>query len=197
MCAVHSALHNRNSSARFGKESHARARTFAGMKLMTYVHALYALATMSASHPHAPLPMALPSGADSAARAQILEELRGYYRDLHDRNWTSIVTHFYPAKVTARFAAPDGDRVWASLPLPAIEPHASPDAHGYCMPNTAIAIVGHWARVRARRCTGEADEAWLYSMSGRWKIIHLESGASLTMSRESGQSRGPTSRAVP
>jgi hypothetical protein len=167
------------------------------MMLTRYVHTLYALAALSTSHPHASPSSAPTSDADSATTVLILQELRGYYRDLHDHNWTAIVTHFYPAKVTARFAVPDGDRAWASLPLPAIEPHESPDAHGYCMPNTAIAIVGHWARVRARRCTGEADEAWLYSMSGRWKIIHLVSGASLTMSRESRQSHHPTSRAVP
>jgi hypothetical protein len=127
----------------------------------------------------------------------ILEELRGYYRDLHDRNWTSIVTHFYPAKVTARFAVPDGDREWLALDMPPLAPHLTADAHGYCMPNAAIAIVGHWARVRTRRCTGEADEAWFYSMSGRWKIIHLESGEALTTSEAHRNSRGTTSRAVP
>jgi hypothetical protein len=188
---------HRNSSARFGKESRAPAPTFVDMMFTSCVHALYALSALLLPGQPAVLRFALSSSADSAATVQILEELRGYYRDLHDRNWTSIVTHFYPAKVTARFAVPDGDRAWASLPLPALEPHESPDAHGYCMPNTAIAIVGHWARARARRCTGEADEAWLYSMSGRWKIIHLVSGASLTMSREGPQSWHPTSRAVP
>jgi len=128
------------------------------------------------------LPIAHGVAADSAARAQILEELRGYYRDLHDRNWSSIITHFYPAKVTARFAVPDADGAWIALADPAAEPHESADAHGYCVPNAAIAIVGHWARVRARRCTGETDEAWFYSMSGRWKIVHLESGALVTAS---------------
>jgi hypothetical protein len=126
----------------------------------------------------------------------ILEELRGYYRDLHDRNWTSIVTHFYPAKVTARFAVPADDRDWLALDVPAVAPHETADAHRYCLPSVAIAIVGHWARARARRCSGEADEAWFYSMSGRWKIIHLESGEALTTSRATGNSRGPTSRAV-
>lgn len=120
---------------------------------------------------------------DSAASDRILEELRGYYRDLHDRNWTSIITHFYPAKVTARFAVPDHDPAWIALGEPAMEPHDTSDAHGYCLPSATIALVGHWARVRARRCTGEVDEAWFYSMSGRWKIIHLESGAPLTPSR--------------
>jgi len=91
----------------------------------------------------------ITGSADSAARVMILEELRGYYRDLHDRNWTSIVTHFYPAKVTARFAVPDHDPAWIALAVPPVEPHEAVDAHGYCLPNAAVAIVGHWARVRA------------------------------------------------
>ncbi len=120
-----------------------------------------------------------PLHNDSAAVAMISEELRGYYRDLHDRNWTSIITHFYPAKVTARFAVPDTDPAWAALAAPPAEPHEMPDAHGYCSPRWTIAIVGSWARVRTRRCTGELDEAWFYVMSGQWKIIHLVSGAPL------------------
>jgi hypothetical protein len=117
---------------------------------------------------------------DSAVVA-IGTELRAYYRDLHDRNWSSIVTHFYPAKVTARFAVPSTQPDWMALAAPADEPRAVADAHGYCAPRAAIVIVGNWARVRARRCTGELDEAWFYEMSGRWKIIHLESGQSLAM----------------
>lgn len=116
-----------------------------------------------------------PYPGDSAAVAMISEELRAFYRDLHDRNWTSIITHFYPAKVTARFAVPDSDPTWAALAAPPAEPHETPDAHGYCLPRSTIAIVGNWARVRTRRCTGELDEAWFYAMSGRWKMIHLVS----------------------
>lgn len=115
--------------------------------------------------------------SDSVATTAIVSELRAYYRDLHDRNWTSIVTHFYPAKVTARFAVPDGNSAWAALAAPPVEPHESPDFRGYCAPNATVVVVGHWARVRARRCGGELDEAWFYSMSGRWKIIHLVSGS--------------------
>ena len=132
-------------------------------------------------------PISYAAAADSAACARILEELRGYYRDLHDRNWTSIVTHFYPAKVTARFAVPDRDSAWIALRVPPVEPSASPASRVYCEPRTAIAIVGNWARVLARRCTGEADEAWFYSMSGRWKIIHLDSGAPLTTAEAKGK----------
>ena len=115
---------------------------------------------------------------DSAAIAAISEELRAYYRDLHDRNWTQIITHFYPAKVTARFAVPDTNPAWAAL-APPVEPHDSPDTRGYCSPRAAFAIVGSWARVRSRRCSGELDEAWFYSMGGRWKMIHLVSGSPL------------------
>lgn len=140
-----------------------------------------ALATLLTTGPRKPdTPFVnLKRHEDTAAVAMISEELRGFYRDLHDRNWTSIITHFYPAKVTARFAVPDTDPVWAALAVPPAEPHESPDAHGYCSPRSAIAIVGNWARVRSRRCTGEVDEAWFYVMSGRWKIIHLASGPPL------------------
>jgi hypothetical protein len=121
------------------------------------------------------------STSDSASIAMIGEELRAYYRDLHDRNWSSIVTHFYPAKVTARFAVPDTASEWMTLEAPRAEPRATPDAQGYCAAKASIAIVGNWARVRARRCTGELDEAWFYAMSGKWKIIHLDSGQSISM----------------
>jgi hypothetical protein len=113
--------------------------------------------------------------SDSAATAMIAEELHAFYRDLHDHNSTSMVTHFYPAKVTARFAVPATNPVWASLAAPTTRSTpARPDAHGYCSPQSAIVIVGNWARARSRRCTGELDEAWFYRMSARWKIVHLE-----------------------
>lgn len=172
---------------------------FVRMKVMTCFRTLCALSALqlSARPASSGPPAAHALAADSAASNLILEELRGYYRDLHDRNWTSIVTHFYPAKVTARFAVPAANREWIALAAPPIEPQGTPDAHGYCMPNAAIAIVGHWARVRARRCTGEVDEAWFYSMSGRWRIIHLVSGTSLTTSMTRHDYPRTTSRAVP
>jgi hypothetical protein len=156
------------------------------MTLIMCARLMLALATLQRITPTGPRREAPAQriAADSAATVQILEELRGYYRDLHDRNWTSMVTHFYPAKVTARFAVPDRDSAWVALQVPPLAPRESPDVHGYCVPGTAIAIVGNWARVRARRCSGEADELWFYSMSGRWKIIHLESGAALTTAAE-------------
>jgi hypothetical protein len=152
------------------------------MNLALCLRALIALSALSPSSRLAPQRPAVvyTLRTDTAASVAIREELRAYYRDLHDRNWTSIVTHFYPAKVTARFAVPDDDRAWNALAAPPTDPHDSPDFHGYCVPKMAVTVVGHWARVRARRCTGELDEAWFYSMSGRWKIIHLVSGGPLT-----------------
>jgi hypothetical protein len=143
------------------------------------VWAVAALLT-TGNRPLAPRAELHPSRGDSAAVAMISEELRAFYRDLHDKNWTSIITHFYPAKVTARFAVPDTDPTWAAAAAPAAEPHETPDSRGYCVPRSTIAIVGNWARVRTRRCTGELDEAWFYVMSGRWKMIHLVSGARST-----------------
>ncbi|MEP7065232.1 MAG: hypothetical protein ABI889_04295 [Gemmatimonadota bacterium] len=148
------------------------------MTLNTCIRALHVLLALARpSHCAAPTTCAPGTDADSAAIVLILEELRGYYRDLHDRNWTSIVTHFYPAKVTARFAVPDHDSRWIALAMPPLDSRESTHARGYCDPSAAVVTVGHWARVRTRRCSGEADELWMYSMSGRWKIIHLESGA--------------------
>jgi len=156
------------------------------MTLLTRIHALCAVWAALHAPLHSPVQRSSSARAaphDSAATALILEELRGYYRDLHDRNWTSIVTHFYPAKVTARFAVPDRDPVWIALDEPSVDAHEASDARGNCLPSATVAVVGQWARVRARRCTGELDEAWFYSMSGRLKIIHLESGAPLTTSQ--------------
>lgn len=116
-----------------------------------------------------------------AAVVAIGDEMRAYYRDLHDRDWSAIVTHFYPAKVTARFAVPDTHPDWVALSAPPAEPRGESDARDFCVPRAAIVVVGNWARVRARRCTGEVDEAWFYVMSGKWKIIHLESGRALAM----------------
>ena len=138
------------------------------------VCALVALSTTGA-----PLPSS--DSASDAAIVAIGDEMRAYYRDLHDHAWSAIVTHFYPAKVTARFAVPDTQMEWIALEAPAAEPHAQLDAREFCAPRVAIVIVGNWARLRARRCTGELDEAWFYVMSGKWKIIHLESGEALAI----------------
>ena len=133
------------------------------------VCALAALSTTGA-------PRAGTDSSGTAASVAIADEMRAYYRDLHARDWNAILTHFYPAKVTARFAVPDTRPEWMALEAPTTSSPTPTDGRGYCAPRTAIVIVGNWARVRARRCSGELDEAWFYVMSGKWKIIHLESG---------------------
>ena len=138
------------------------------------VCALAALSTTGA-----PVPRSDSVSADAVVA--IGDEIRAYYRDLHDRDWSAIVTHFYPAKVTARFAVPDSAREWSALEAPAAEPRGDWHARDFCAPRVSIVIVGNWARLRARRCTGELDEAWFYVMSGKWKIIHLESGQALAL----------------
>lgn len=134
------------------------------------------------SHARMPSPVRVTDASDSVAIAAIVGELHAFYRDLDGDNPTSLVTHFYPAKVTARFAAPERDLRWLALVDPTSERPARPDAHRHCAPRATLVLVGSWARVRARRCSGEIDELWFYRMSDRWKIIHLAFGAS-TMAR--------------
>jgi hypothetical protein len=99
--------------------------------------------------------------------------MRAFYRDLDDRNWTALVTHFLPAKVTARWVPPVASSAWAHLEAPPPAPDGGAGASGRCAPRAAVAIVGAWARVRVRRCAAPVDEAWLLRVSGRWKIVHL------------------------
>jgi len=116
----------------------------------------------------------LATPRDSIARAAILDEMRAFYRDLDDRNWNAMLSHFIPAKVTARWTPPADSSEWARLDVP---PPAAADGPasvaGRCELRASVAIVGDWARVRARRCAAPPDEAWLLRVSGRWKIVHL------------------------
>jgi hypothetical protein len=109
--------------------------------------------------------------ARSAAEAMVLDEMRAFYRDLGDHNWPSLLDHFLPAKVAARWAPPTADRAWADLAAPASETVAG--ASGHCAPPAAVVIVGNWARVLVRRGVAGVDEAWLLHMGSHWKIVHL------------------------
>lgn len=101
----------------------------------------------------------------------IIEELRATYRDIDDRNWTSLLTHFWPAKVTARFAAPTDSSAWRRLAAPPPIAPSAPDHR--CAPRATVALFGSWSRVLARRCDEAVIEAWFYLMGGHWKIVHL------------------------
>ena len=112
--------------------------------------------------------------ADSSAESMILEEMRAFYRDLEDRNWAPLLNHFLPSKVTARWVPPRDGTAWAHLEAPSPVADGVARTSGRCTPRAAVAIVGDWARVRARRCGASVDEAWLLRVSGRWKIVYLD-----------------------
>jgi hypothetical protein len=148
--------------------------------------ALAALAARGAAQAAGPLggtPAGAPSAddADSAARAVIAAELRAFYRDLDARQWTPLMTHFWPAKLGARWEAPAWE--WPSQPAPSRAAGASPAvlcASGANQPQDAaqleraVQTAGRWARVAVHRCAGAApDEFWLLRMSGQWKIVRL------------------------
>lgn len=149
------------------------------MSLSISMRLVCALALLGQPVSRAPLPRPpdVATESDSVSIAEILGELHAFYRDLDDDNPTSLVTHFYPAKVTARFAAPVRDPRWLALVIPVAEPEADPGARKRCVPRAMVVLVGNWGRVRARRCAGAIDELWFYRMSNRWKIIHLVFGA--------------------
>lgn len=132
------------------------------------------VALLTAGEPAtAPRHPSLTARADSAAEAMILDEMRAFYRDLDDGNWAALLDHFLPAKVTARWVPPVASREWARLEAPPPTPDGSASASDHCVPRTAVAVVGDWARLLARRCSAPVDEAWFFRMSGHWKIVHL------------------------
>lgn len=135
-------------------------------------------ALLTAGGPAGALPHLSRVAPSDSATIMILEELRAAYRDIDDKNWTDLITHFLPAKVTARFSPPTSSIAWSSLesptPIPSSGPErAATEASYDCAPHAAIAVVGSWARVLARRCDGPVFEAWFYFLSGHWKIVHL------------------------
>lgn len=111
--------------------------------------------------------------SDSAAEVAILAEMRAFYRDLDDRNWTALLDHFLPAKVTARWSPPLADAAWGRLEAPPSTGDGAGVAVGRCAAVATVAVVGDWARLLARRCGAPVDEAWFLRVHGRWKIVHL------------------------
>jgi hypothetical protein len=145
----------------------------------------------------APPPSAVRHDGSAADRAAIVAEVRAFYADVEARRWANVLDHFLPAKVTARWAPPVGTEAWRSL-VPSSPPRdttrlgsgGEPGCVGGGAERTLrVAVVGEWARVIADDCAGgvhgptrggrarAGDELWLLRVSGRWKIVHLESGA--------------------
>jgi hypothetical protein len=106
------------------------------------------------------------------AHEEIATEMRAFYADLDGARWSAMLDHFLPAKVTARWSPPEESMAWTRL----LAPPATAGSSGGCGPRLAVAVVGEWARVLARRCGGAVDEAWMLRVGGRWKIVHLVLG---------------------
>ena len=117
--------------------------------------------------------------ADSAARAVIVGELRAFYRDLASQSSPSLMTHFWPAKVGARWQHPDW--AWPTGPAPV---GMAPCANGAAPPDLSLVerslqITGRWARAVVPRCpSSPPDHVWLLQMDHQWKIVRLSLGSS-------------------
>jgi hypothetical protein len=120
---------------------------------------------------------------DPKAAEAIRGEVRAFYRDLALQDWPTLLTHFWPAKITARWEPPFPSRE-KSLPtlsaaaigggLPAVaEGCARGDA---AVARSEIGIAGRWARLSVARCPGSPDELWLLDVNGSWKIVRLVLG---------------------
>src|SRR5918911_4511218 len=71
---------------------------------------------------------------DSTAQAAVMDEIRAFYRDLDDGNWAALLTHFLPAKVTARWAPPSASDPWANLSAPSPTSRSAARTSGRCAP---------------------------------------------------------------
>src|SRR5438105_855165 len=145
---------------------------------------------------------------DGIQREAILAEVSAFYRDLRARQWAALLDHFWPAKITARWEPPVADPAWQDSPRPGSAPAegastcACPIDDGSGTPaSTEIHVVEAWARMLVSRCRTQAagpnereehrlEELWLLHLNGRWKIVHLASGAPRTMSWSGQSQRG-------
>jgi len=118
---------------------------------------------------------------DPGAEAAIRAEARGFYRDLAARDTPSLLNHFWPAKIAARWEPPFESK---APPKPALVSTAIVGtARGApareCAPSEAavaradVSVAGTWARVLVPRCPGGDDELWLLEFQGLWKIVRL------------------------
>ena len=156
-------------------------------------------ALLALSHPRPAQggPVARPecgASTDVLEREAVLAEVSAFYRDLRTHQWAALLDHFWPAKITALWDPPVGDGAWQDSPRPESSPGEGASACGCYSVDAAsgdpasaeIHVVAAWARVLISPCRGPTvqqdgserhalDELWLLRVSGRWKIVHLES----------------------
>jgi hypothetical protein len=137
----------------------------------------------------------------------IIAEVAMFYRDLQAKRWPALVDHFWPAKIAAHQEAPVADSAWRDCPLLA-NGAKDPGCCTYAIDGVPgapawaeIHVVAQWARVLVSRPTASdatescLDELWLYSLSGRWKILHLASAAHREVSSRAQPKRGACAQA--
>jgi hypothetical protein len=125
----------------------------------------------------------------------VLEELRGYYRDLSARDWTAYADRFWPgATITTIWQPGPGDsaRVWVtSVPDFVAAAQAGPDNRAIfeeTMRDARIRVRGAlaqaWVHYQARFGDPGMVEEWegvdaitLMRHGGRWRIVALAFGA--------------------
>ena len=113
------------------------------------------------------------------SRTLIASEARAFQRDLAARDWNTLLTHFWPAKVTARWEPPIDDPTWVSASLGSRTSLGSGDrrTQEQCESGEpTIAVVDRWARVLLPSCTTAPSELWMLEVNGRWKIVRLMLG---------------------
>jgi hypothetical protein len=117
-----------------------------------------------------------PRTPADAARSLIAIEARSFQRDLAVKDWNALLTHFWPAKITARWEPPVESDVWASASLEQQAPIGSRavQVERRCgEEGSTIAVAGRWARVLLPSCGSRPSELWMLEVNGRWKIVRL------------------------
>jgi hypothetical protein len=145
---------------------------------------------MTLAVPHGPCAaqgVASSDPASEAAGEEIRGEVRAFYRDLKARDWATVLIHFWPAKITARWEPPTESGSWnhgsTDAPSDARGSGSTSERPAYaCARDSArelrpdVRIEGRWARVMVTHCATNADELWLLDVNGRWKIVRLVLG---------------------
>jgi hypothetical protein len=128
--------------------------------------------------------VATREAAVTAAREAIQSEVRAFYRDLAARDWPTLLSHFWPAKITARWEPPVESGSWIAdredAPPNAVGSGSASGRRadacagdGARAPWADVRIEGRWARVLVAHCAAKTDELWLLDVNGRWKIVRL------------------------
>ena len=116
------------------------------------------------------------SGSDEPARTRVQSVARAFQRDLEARDWNALLTHFWPAKVGARWqpsGALEGATESAEGPGRGAVAVAARNSTQCAEGSPEVRLAGRWARVVLPSCASTSTELWMLEMNGRWKIVRL------------------------